>query len=67
MNLVVAANAMGFATSWLTQWFAYDRRILDAFGLDPEERIAAFVHIGRPRQAPAERERPDMQAIVTYL
>ncbi|WP_204279104.1 nitroreductase family protein, partial [Klebsiella aerogenes] len=24
MNLVVAANASGFATSWLTEWFGYD-------------------------------------------
>ena len=31
MNLVIAANAAGFATSWLTEWFAYDRRVLDVF------------------------------------
>lgn len=67
MNLVIAANAMGFATSWLTEWFASDRRVLDGLGLAPEERIAAFIHIGRPLQAPAERARPDLADIVTRL
>ena len=47
MNLVIAANAMGFGTSWLTEWYAFDRRVLDALGLAPDERIAGFVHIGR--------------------
>ena len=47
MNLVVAANAMGFATSWLTEWYAYDRRVLDALGLASDESIAGFIHIGR--------------------
>ncbi|WP_457103899.1 nitroreductase family protein [Methylobacterium sp. P5_C11] len=67
MNLVVAANAAGFATSWLTEWFAYDRRILDALGLAPAEKLAGFVHIGRAREVPSDRPRPALDAIVTYL
>lgn len=65
MNLIVAANAMGFATSWVTGWCAYDRRVLDAFGLAPDERIAGFVHIGTASEKPADRPRPDLSAIVT--
>ncbi|MGU3464405.1 nitroreductase [Methylobacterium sp. C33D] len=67
MNLVVAANAAGFATSWLTEWFAYDRRVLDALGLAPTEKLAGFVHIGRAREVPADRPRPALDEIVTYL
>jgi nitroreductase len=67
MNLVLAANAMGYATSWLTEWFTFDRRVLDALGLAPDERMAGFVHIGRPAEAPVERPRPDMAGIVTRL
>lgn len=67
MNLVVAANASGFSTSWLTEWFGYDRRVLDALGLDPRERLAGFVHIGRPQEAPVDRPRPDLAEIVTRL
>ena len=33
MNLVIAAHAMGYAASWITEWYAYDRRVLDALGL----------------------------------
>lgn len=65
MNLVVAANAMGFSASWLTQWYAYDRRVLDAFGLAAHEKMAGFVHIGRARSPIEDRGRPDMAAIVT--
>ncbi len=65
MSLVIAANAMGFATSWLTEWFAFDRRVLDALGLAPDENIAGFVHIGRPVTPPVERPRPALSDIVT--
>jgi nitroreductase len=58
---------MGFATSWLTEWYAFDRRVLDALGLEPEERIAGFVHIGRALEAPVERPRPSLADLVTRL
>jgi nitroreductase len=64
-SLVMAAHAMGYAATWLTEWYAYDRRVLDAFGLKPEERIAGFVHIGRPARPPEERPRPPLSEIVT--
>jgi nitroreductase len=64
MNLVVAANALGFGTSWITEWYAYDRRVLDALGLEPNERIAGFVHIGTPSAKPADRARPTLADIV---
>ncbi|MGB7579169.1 MAG: nitroreductase, partial [Pseudolabrys sp.] len=65
MSLVLAAHAMGFAASWITEWYAYDRRVLDVLGLAANERIAGFVHIGRPAKAPEDRERPNLGAIVT--
>jgi len=65
MSLVIAAHAMGYAASWITEWYAYDRRVLDALGLGANERIAGFVHIGRPARPPEERDRPKLEAIVT--
>ena len=65
MSLVFAAHALGYAASWITEWYAYDRRVLDALGIKPEERIAGFVHIGRPVKPPEERDRPKLDAIVT--
>jgi nitroreductase len=65
MTLVIAAHAMGYAASWITEWYAYDRRVLDALGLAANERIAGFVHIGRPAKPPEDRERPELNVIVT--
>jgi len=65
MNLVWAAYALGYAASWLTEWYAYDRAVLDALGLAPNERIAGYVHIGRPAKPPEDRDRPTLDAIVT--
>jgi nitroreductase len=65
MTLCVAANAMGLRTAWLTEWMAYDRRILDALGLTPGERLAGFVHVGRAAQTPPDRPRPELSAVVT--
>jgi nitroreductase len=65
MNLTNAAHAMGFAASWITEWYAYDRAVLDALGLAPHERMAGFVHIGRPRKPPEERDRPKLADIVS--
>jgi nitroreductase len=67
MNLLTAAAAMGFGATWITEWYAFDRRVLDALGLAPDERIAAFVHIGTAREKPAERPRPALADIVTRL
>jgi nitroreductase len=64
-SLVFAAYALGFAASWLTEWYAYDRSVLEALGIRAEERIAGFVHIGRPAKPTEDRERPPLDAIVT--
>jgi nitroreductase len=65
MNLVTAAHGLGFAASWLTEWYAYDRRVLAAFGLLPRERMAGFVHIGTPISPSPDRPRPALAEIVT--
>jgi len=64
-SLVMAAHALGYAANWLTEWYAYDRSVLDALGLAPNERIAGFVHIGRSAKPPEDRPRPPLADIVT--
>lgn len=65
MNLVTAAHALGFAATWLTEWYAYDRRTLEVLGLTPSEKIAGFVHIGTPARPPEDRPRPPLADIVS--
>src|SRR3989440_7969518 len=54
MNLVNAVYALGYGASWITEWYAYDRRVLTALGVLPHERIVGFVHIGTPARPPDE-------------
>jgi nitroreductase len=65
MNLVTAAHALGFAANWITEWYAYDRKVLDALGVAANEKIAGFVHIGRAAKRPEDRPRPPLADIVT--
>ena len=67
MSLLVAAHALGFGATWITEWYAYDRSVLDAFGLAAHEKIAGFVHIGHPAEAPEDRPRPPLAQIVTHF
>ncbi|CAM5221219.1 NAD(P)H nitroreductase [Bosea thiooxidans] len=66
MNMLVAAYAMGYAGSWLTNWFSFDREIMTAFGLAEDERMAGFIHIGTPTAPISDRDRPVMSEIVSY-
>lgn len=66
MTMLVAAYAMGYAGSWLTNWFAFDREVLTEFGLADDERIAGFVHLGTPTAPISDRDRPVMADIVSY-
>ena len=67
MNLTIAANAMGFVTAWLTEWFGYHREFLAALGVRESEKLAGFIHIGRATEKPLDRPRPDLADIVTHL
>lgn len=67
MSLVVAAHAMGYAASWITEWYAYDRNVLAKLGVASNERLAGFVHIGRAGKLPEDRDRPPLDAIVSYF
>jgi nitroreductase len=67
MNLIVAANAIGYGTAWLSEWFSTDRRILDALGLAPTETMAGFIHIGGAAEPQPDRPRPALADIVTWI
>jgi nitroreductase len=65
MNMVTAATALGYGACWLTGWFAFDRDVLDGFGLKADERLAGFIYIGTPSRPSEDRPRPSLSDIVT--
>ena len=67
LNLVMAANAHGFASNWLTEWYAFDSRAYPILGVNEGEKIAGFIHIGTPTVPPTERPRPELAEIVTWV
>lgn len=66
-NMLLAAAALGYGATWLTEWPAYDAGARAALGLSAHERIAGFIYIGTPAQRLEDRPRPDLADIVTRL
>lgn len=65
MNLLLAANALGYGANWITNWYSDEpegRRIL---GLAPDERVIGFVHIGSFSGDIPERQRPDLDELIS--
>lgn len=67
MNLTIAARAHGYSAAWLTEWYAYDRRVLDGLGLAGHEKIAGFLHVGHAAKVPEDRIRPVLADITTHF
>jgi nitroreductase len=65
MNIVTAATALGYGACWLTGWFAFDRDVLDGFGLKADEKLAGLIHIGTVSKPSEDRPRPALSDIVT--
>ena len=63
MNLVIAANALGYGTNWITNWYSDDEEGRRILGLAPQERVVGFVHIGTFSGDAPERPRPDVDTL----
>lgn len=59
MNLLLAAQALGYIAGWVTGWRAYSDRVRRAF-CEPGERIAGFIFIGHAVRDLEERPRPEL-------
>jgi nitroreductase len=68
LALLNAALASGWGANWLSGWPAHDRTFMQqGLQLDPNERIAGFIHIGTETATPPDRPRPDLSAITTWI
>ena len=64
--LCLGANALGFGTNWLSEWYSFDANVAAALDVKEGERIAGFIYIGTDTNPQDERERPALADIVTY-
>ena len=68
MNLLACAQSMGYAAQWLTEWYAYNDKMLNFLGgVSNKDKISGFIYIGHIKEEPIERKRPDPFEVVTFL
>lgn len=68
LALLNAALASGWGANWLTGWAAHDAEFLkETMGLEAQESLVGWVHLGTARATPPERPRPDVNAITTWV
>ncbi|MEQ3747304.1 MAG: nitroreductase [Henriciella sp.] len=61
-NLLLAANASGWAGCWLSEWIAFSPGINQLIGLTEHERVAGYIYLGTAKDNPQERLRPDVSS-----
>lgn len=66
LNLLMAANALGYSSNWITEWYAFDKEVHPLLGIKPGEKVAGFIHIGTAMVPPTERARPELADIVSF-
>ena len=68
MNLLSCAQSLGYAAQWLTEWYAYNNKMLEYLGGRLNiDKISGFIYIGHKIEEPKERRRPDPEKVISYL
>lgn len=65
-NLLNASVALGYSAQWLTEWPAYNETVKSALGVPEDQHLVGFIYIGTAAEAPGERVRPELEAVVDY-
>ena len=67
-NLLIAAQSLGYAVQWLTEWYAYNNSMIKELGGNPDtDKIAGFIYIGDKDKIPIERRRPSKEKVIRYI
>lgn len=64
-NMLLAAAALGFGATWISEWPATEPKARAALGLAEHERITGFIYLGSVDQALEDRPRPALGDVVT--
>lgn len=60
-QMLLAANALGFGSVWLTGPNARNPVVKDALGIDPDDELVGFLYIGTPTIKPPTPGRPKVE------
>ena len=67
MNLVTAAQSMGLAAQWVTEWYAYNDAMLQALGGRPDiDKVAGYIYVGINTEPLKERRRPEREDVIEH-
>ena len=67
-NIIAAAQSLGYAAQWLTEWYSYNDRMIKEVGGNPEtDKLAGFIYIGNKEKEPVERRRPKIENVINFL
>ena len=67
-NILVAAQSLGYAAQWLTEWYSYNDKMIKAVGGHSEtDKLAGFIYIGNKEKEPVERRRPKIEKVIKFL
>ena len=67
-NILVAAQSLGYAAQWLTEWYSYNDSMIKVVGGKPEtDKLAGFIYIGDKEKEPVERRRPKTENVINFL
>jgi nitroreductase len=64
-NILLASNAMGFGSVWLTGDNAYDQFVFDALAIDSNEAIVGFIYLGTDCQSVNRQEKTSLEGRVS--
>jgi len=65
MNLVTAAQSLGYAAQWVTEWYAYNPAMLHALGGRPDiDKVAGYIYVGYNTEPLNERRRPEFGDVI---
>lgn len=67
-NILTAAQSLGYAAQWLTEWYSYNENMIKELGGNPEtDKIAGFIYIGNKDKEPVERRRPLKEKVIKFI
>ena len=68
MNVTAGAQALGYGAQWVTEWYAYNDKMLATLGgRIGQDKIAGFIYVGEKLEEPKPRRRPERENVIGFF